>query len=314
MAGKVTISIELELGWGKHDIPSYECFSERRSEESKYLDKLLNICDKAEIPITFDIVGHIFRKNCNNIIKKDFYSKNWWCEHNQASDNLDPLFHAPDLVQKIQNAEVNHEIATHTYSHIMMDEVEPSTISYELNQVREVHNEWDIDPPNSIVAPRHRNVEPEILRENDIKIIREPSQKQSSSNYVTSIWLLTRSHPVQDPETRDNLVRTYSTSYPSLSFSGGILPKGQTPTVEHFRYIPLAVRQYFHKKYLREGVENAIRKESHAHFWTHLWDMANKQQWDTIRSFLIWLGEKRRNREIKIDRMEDIANKVLNQK
>jgi len=310
MTAKVTISIELELGWGKHDIPSYKCFSKDRSEETKYLDKLLQICDKNEVPITFDIVGHLFEKDCEDI-EEELYPDNWWKEHDRSTDDLERLFHAPDLVQKIKDAEVDHEIATHTYSHIMMDEVDSETISYELELVRDIHKEWNIESPISIVAPRHRDINSKILLNNGIKIVREPSAKQSEPDHLISAWLLTRDHPVHDPEIKNDILRTYSTSYPSLTFSGGVLPKGQVPAQDHFKYLPLKIRQLIHERYLKTGVKTAIKRDSYVHFWTHLWDMANKQQWDTIESFIIWLGEKDNHEKVKIHRMKDISKEVL---
>jgi len=68
MGGKITLSVEIELGWGHHDKPDGNpALSEDREVETKALRRLLAVCDEHRIPITFDIVGHLLHESCDGI-------------------------------------------------------------------------------------------------------------------------------------------------------------------------------------------------------------------------------------------------------
>jgi len=308
MTGEVVISVELELGWGKHDRGSYDYLSRRREKETEYLKRLLDVCNRTGVPITFNVVGHLCHPMCEMTrVRKDVYPSGWWREHDQSNEDNGSLFHAPDLLRKIQRSEINHEFASHTYSHIMVDEVSAELISHEFDLVDRIFEQWNIDSPVSFVAPRHRQCSPALLNKHGIKVIRRPSPRQSKPGSITSLWVLTKSHPVHDKYHEDGLIKTYSTSYPSLTYSGGMLPKGQLAARNQFTYLPLSLRQKIHQHYLKNAVHKAINQNKQTHLWTHLWDMSNPHQWATIESFFEWLGEKRHEGAVEISRMKDLA-------
>mgnify|MGYP006288762517 CR=1 FL=1 len=59
MGGIVTVSIEIELGWGVHDIGAFERLSTDGGTERAVLSALLITLDRTRAPITFDAVGHL---------------------------------------------------------------------------------------------------------------------------------------------------------------------------------------------------------------------------------------------------------------
>jgi peptidoglycan/xylan/chitin deacetylase (PgdA/CDA1 family) len=309
MSGEITLSIELELGWGSHMSSTYDRYSAGRKEESKYLHKLLDLCDKYEIPITFNVVGALFANDDISETSVDSYPDGWWDEYRTADENVTKLFHAPDLVQAILDADVDHEIATHTLSHIMIDEVSNDCFEYELDTVQQIHSEWGIEQPSSFVAPRHRQFNPKTVSEHDISVVRVPDSDQSTPGISTSVWILRRKHPVKKPEVVDGLVNTYSSSYPSLTYSG-VLPKGQLEADTHFQYLPLKIRQRFQQRYLRDAVQRAKNQDSNAHLWTHLWDMSNNEQWQPIETFIPWLNEQAASDDVDILRMGELAERA----
>lgn len=306
MAGKITLSIELELGWGTHMLSSYDRFSIRRKKESIYLQKLLDICDQYDIPITFNVVGKLLSDNNVNTYETSLYPEGWWDEYKTADKKLKKLFYAPDLIQNILDTNVDHEFATHTLSHIMIDEVSRECFEYEIRQIKEIHKRWGIEQPTSFVAPRHRQFDPSVLTAHDLQIVRIPDPSQPSPNLFTSSWMLLRDHPVRKPKIKNGVIRTYSTSYPSLTYSG-VLPKGQLDPDPQFQLLPLKLRQQIQLRYLKNAVKQAKEQNSHAHLWTHLWDMANEAQWQPIETFIKWLSKQVGSHEIRIQRMKDIV-------
>jgi hypothetical protein len=310
MSAKVTLSIELELGWGSHINSSYERYSYRRKKESTYLRKLIQLCDKENIPITFNVVGKLLSDTSSQKYKKEYYPNGWWEDYEAADDDLMQLFYAPELIQTIIESDVDHEFATHTLSHIMIDEVSSECLEYELKQVADIYNEWGINQPTSFVAPRHRQFDPNVLINNNLRTVRVPDHNQSSPNVGISAWMLYRTHPVRDPEIEDGILKTYSSSYPSLTYSG-VLPKGQLEPDTQFQYLPLRLRQRLQDRYLKNAVKRARKQDSHAHLWTHLWDMANEEQWTPIENFIKWLGEESTTDAVDILRMQDLNKKSM---
>jgi hypothetical protein len=306
MSGKITLSIEIELGWGSHMTSTYNRYSARREKETRYLHKLLDICDKNKIPITFNVVGKLLSEDDRGQ-NLDFYPDGWWDDYRTANNDLKKLFFAPDLIKKILDADVDHEIATHTFSHIMIDEVPDQCLAYELETVQEIYQEWGIQQPRSFVSPRHRQFNSKILTDHDISVVRVPDPDQSSPNIGISAWMLFRNHPVKEPKIENNIIKTYSSSYPSLTYSG-VLPKGQLEADTHFQYLPVKLRQRLQSRYLKNSVLRAENKDSHTHLWTHLWDMSNEEQWEPIEKFIIWLSDQNTATDIDILRMQDLSS------
>lgn len=130
MAGVVTLSVEVELAWGQHDKGS-EAFesvlSEGRTSETAALRRLLSTCDDLDIPISFDVVGHLFHDSCSGIHQSPHDSG--WFDADPGTDlDTDPLFYAPDLIRSIDDATTDHGICTHTYSHALCDEISTATL------------------------------------------------------------------------------------------------------------------------------------------------------------------------------------------
>jgi hypothetical protein len=59
MTGTITLSLEIELGWGLAQFNKLDTLSDDRRQETDHLRRLLTLCDELSVPITFDIVGHL---------------------------------------------------------------------------------------------------------------------------------------------------------------------------------------------------------------------------------------------------------------
>ena len=98
------------------------------------IPKILDLCDKYNIPITWATVGHLFLEKCkrenglphSNIKRLPYFeNKYWkfdngdWFQNDPCSNWKDaPEWYAPDLIKDILSRKVNHEIGCHTFSHI----------------------------------------------------------------------------------------------------------------------------------------------------------------------------------------------------
>lgn len=304
--GALTLSLEVELGWGFHDIDTgSQYISDRRERETEMLQRLLTHCEKTEIPISFDIVGHLFLPECTRIHGQGY--PNGWFEADPGTNvESDPLFYAPDLVEMIAGSELDHEICTHTFSHVLCDEISEEVLQSELNKVVDVHQKVGYEPPTSFVPPRHRPVPNKILAEQGIETVRmaastETSPKNSVQQYISS-FLPTA--PIVPPQLRDGVIETYCSPSPSLTTP--TLPTGQATPHPAYKIVPRRVRRRIHERNLLRSLEQVANEESYIHHWTHLYNMANEQQWEPIESFLTAASELRDSGALHICTMDQL--------
>lgn len=307
----VTISIEIELGWGKHYLENsnkYQYLSKKRKLETSILQSFLEVCDDLNIPITFNIVGHLFLDACGGEHSGDYYPS-WFSEDPGTNVTSDPLFYAPDLIDEIKTSDMNHEIATHTFSHILFDEVDEAVVNQEFSKVIRRHKDAGLQEPSSLVTPQHKEPPYDVLRQHGIRTLRTPDQSVDRGNWpIQSINVLRRPHVIRDLEQRKGILQSYCTPWPSLTSAA--LPKGQSQTNPPFSWLPLQLRQRIHKRKLRQALQGVIEDESHLHLWTHLFNMANEPQWSVIEEFLQLLEAKVAEEEIEVQNMKDLHQYV----
>lgn len=305
MTGTVTLSMEIELGWGTHDRAEYTYFSPDASAESETLTKLLDCCDRYEIPISFDVVGHLLHDSCSGEHPGP-HPDSWWTEDPGTDHERDPLFYAPQLIERIQQADVDHEICTHTYSHILTETVSEEIVVDEIQKASEVHETFGLQTPQSIVFPRHQTPSLEVLEGTDIEIIRRPMENYHSPSGLVRkfFWALRRTHPVTAVDDSGDVFETFCTPHPSLST--GLLPVGQESEHPLLRLIPTVARQKVHERYLRSAVENAATTGEYVHLWSHLFNIANDVQWNPIQSGLQHIAERRDSGEITVQTMAEL--------
>ena len=311
--GTVTISLDLELVWGMMDDleAAYDFVSENRTEETAYLGRLLDCCDRFDIPLTFATVGHLFLDACDGT-HADLFPTDGIRADPGTDRETDPELYAPDLIRSIREAKTDHEIATHTFSHVVCDSVPAHVVEGELKAVADIYDANGLEPPRSLVAPRNRLPDPGVLRQTGIDIVRASSPvpaKTELGKYATRLrgWG-SRSLPVFEPTVADGLVRTYSTPYPSLTAVH--LPNGQARPLAPFQAIPRSARQRYHEAYLHRALETASETGADLHLWSHLFNLSNGTQWPPIRSFLRALAEYRDRDAIRIETMAERARTV----
>jgi peptidoglycan/xylan/chitin deacetylase (PgdA/CDA1 family) len=294
MDGGITISMEIELGWGVHDLPRSSHLSEDGTAERAHLERLLDHCDDLDIPITFDIVGHLLETHCNG--RHDGLHREGWFDNDPGTDAAtDPLFYAPEVGPTIEARPTDHELCSHTYSHVPCAEATPETVAWELETTQTQLELLTGDRPKSFVPPRHSRPPADQLREADIEIMRMSVDTSNRGRMSRLRELIVGPQPLFEPAVVDGIVETYCTSYPSLTSPA--LPAGQRPAPAIFQTVPTRTRQYLQRRYLRQTVDAALATDGHCHLWCHLYDLSNPVQWPVIESFLSELATRRNRGE-----------------
>jgi hypothetical protein len=303
MSGSAIFSVEIELGWGYHDLQranKYTALSENREAETEALERLLALCDRLEIPITFDVVGHLFLEECSGVHHGE-YPAGWFDSDPGTDLRSDPLFYAPDLIEMIEAAEMDHEICTHTFSHALGEEFSPAQLDADLTEAQRLHRSRFGEPAESIVPPRHQQIDSEILKQNGIRVVRQTRGQIPKTKPELLRWYFSRNHPVLEPVTKDGLVTTYTSV--TQSMTEPYVAQGQRTVHPVLRSIPFRVRKYAHRLYVEDALDRAVAEGRHAHFWTHLHDMANEAQLNIVDQLLILVSEYKETQRLRTVQM-----------
>ena len=276
--------------------------------ETEALHCLLDLADRLDLPITFDIIGHLIHDSCSGSHPGP-HPELWWNEDPGTYNDSDPLFYAPDLIREIRNRETDHEFATHTYSHLLADEATAEELDDELATVNELHADVGLPAPTSIVMPRHQQPDYSILVNHGIETIRRPMEDygSSESNPVSTFWwLLTRDHPASTLKRQKGILETTVTPHPSLTATS--LPAGQSRPHSVFAAVPKYVRKRLHNQYLLDAVDIAKEENRHIHLWSHLYNFANDLQWNTMKPGLNHIGNLQSNNKIDVVPMRNLLD------
>ena len=305
MSATVTFSIEVELGWGVIQYDNLDVLSQGRKAETEALKRLLDLCDELRIPITFNVVGHLLRDSPLATYDGG-HEDGWFDDIPKTSSKNAPEFYAPGLVKRIQESSVNHEICTHTFTHVECANVTNETLRWEFDRVLEAHEDFGLDRPVSLVPPRHSPPPRDLLKEYGIEIVRSsrkrhPESQEASNRVQLAREILIGDQPIKQPRMVDDVIETYCASFPSLT--APFLQSGQKKPHPVFRTLPITARRRLHRRNLNQSLTAAIKRDSNVHIWTHLWETANEIQWPLIKAFLQRVTEARTTDQIHIKNM-----------
>jgi len=301
MTGTISLSIELELGWGtslvetKRDLKKFSDLE--RSRETETLERLLRACDENDVPIGFDVVGHLFLETCDG--HESPHHPGWFNMDPETGVREDALFYAPDLIEMIRNAEIDHEMGTHTFSHVPCDDVSHETLEWEIRAAGDLHDRHGFGRPTFLVPPRHRCPPAEVLRENGIRTLRfpTPDYRGPDSTARKFVWHFTKEPLNKGPTYEDGL--TVIPCQPGASLAAFYLQKGDADPHPAFRAIPRRIRQRAHRRYLGRAVEIA-EAGGDVHLWSHLYDISNDAQWPLVHEFIHQVGDATRNSDVDV--------------
>src|SRR5215470_3224425 len=141
----VTLSADFELSWAFRHHATTEVLAKARQEREN-TPALLQLLDEYAFPITFATVGHLVLEHCTRDSRglahpdmpRPVHNHLWagdWYLHDPCTDyRRDPLWYAPDLLERILARPVRHEAGTHSFSHIdfSADGTDPRLVSREL--------------------------------------------------------------------------------------------------------------------------------------------------------------------------------------
>jgi len=285
--GGLIISADFEMAWAWRYSKTGSDHLKKGQIERENFPKIITVLEKYNIPITFATVGHLFLEQCRKgdhdwMKRISHFDDHWkfvqgdWYDHDPYSNYKEaPEWYAPDLIQMIINSNVNHEIGTHTFSHIDFSykNCPPGVAEDEIKASKEAAKPYGINL-ESIIFPGGTWGNIEILKKHGIQIYRKNVEHDLAYPYRDKHGLLV-TNSSGDLEYNPD----YGWSY-----------------------------QYFVKR-LKKYIDKAIKTNTVAHLWFHP-SLKSSILENVFPPFLQYAGEMRDKGLLWIGTMRSIAEYI----
>lgn len=151
MKGVFTVSIDYEYAWGVADKNLQEADLARIRKETVITRRLLSLFEKYNIPATWAIVGGLLEKGAHG-------------------EDL-AWFDGEHLADAVADSPVGHEIASHSFGHILFDSVDRETAKRDVDKARAMHIGRQF-PFATFIFPRNKTGHFDVLKEAGITVFR----------------------------------------------------------------------------------------------------------------------------------------------
>ncbi|MDB9253343.1 polysaccharide deacetylase family protein [Halorubrum ezzemoulense] len=172
-SGALVISLDTELVWGMYNTGPIS--PERYAGTRDVVHKLLDLFDKYQIPVTWALVTHLL-SDCGSepedrshlqYTKQDSRKMDLPCQQELSPD----LWHEPEVLNWIKNTEVDHDIGSHTHTHLVFNEATREDARSDVERSVAVAERYGIDL-KSFVFPRNRIDHRGVLKDAGFEVYR----------------------------------------------------------------------------------------------------------------------------------------------
>lgn len=171
-----TLSLDTEIAWGTFDTPQFRSFAPHFDGYRPLIERLVALLDEAACPATWAFVGHLFLDACRReggtthpeVLRPGYaWYPHDWHDHDPGTDlATDPWWYGPDVLARVMASPVGHEIGSHTFSHIVVDDpaCTADIVRSQLAACCALHAQHGLTL-QSLVFPRNRIAHLEVLSE-----------------------------------------------------------------------------------------------------------------------------------------------------
>jgi len=300
--GSVVISIDAELGWGFHDRDSPP--TDRLANARSGWRMLVDLCDAYEVPATWAVVGHLFLRDCDGR-HEDLPSLEGWFRSERGPNRLPRSLRFGDgLVEYLLNADTDHDIGSHTFSHVEFG-VPAVTDSIARAEVREsiaCARERGCSP-TSFVFPRNNIGHTHVLESCGMRAYRGPCPTGYADRGVTTKLATAIGNrdvpPLVVPRIGDHGLVVVPTSMYLFAFEGRV-----RDIVKRLVGDPI-VRQ------AKRGIDAATKSDGVFHIWLHPNNIVGETERRRVRSILRYIEHRRFDTSLTVETMASLAAKTL---
>lgn len=187
--GVLVVSHEIELAWGVYRTRAENRLSKDGNRERQALKRLLLIYRDYNMSVTWAIVGHLFldRHSGDHPIS---YTPNWLEDDPRTCLKDAPLWYGRDIVKEILSNPQNHEIASHSFSHVAFNRCSREVAEFEIGRCQEIAKELGIEL-KSFIFPYNAPGHLDLLPKYGFKTFRAEQllfERKSDNNMIQMIY------------------------------------------------------------------------------------------------------------------------------
>jgi peptidoglycan/xylan/chitin deacetylase (PgdA/CDA1 family) len=316
--GILVLSLDVELAWGLFYRAKFKRYQELYDQERPLFRRLLPLLEESQWPVTFAFVGHLLLANCRRVqgqahpevLAPDYswYPHPW--HHADPCSNYEnaPWWYAPDLAEQVVFSKVEHELASHTFSHIICDDpaCTGEIFTNQLQVCQEVTRAYGREL-KTLIFPENRIAhlaELESLgfisfRGREAKWYSDlPGEKTQRAVVGLERWLSLPPKvygPADLKVPGHRLVNLAASMRLYSTWGGG-------------RFIPMSHR----RQQLLAGLRRARREQKMFHLWCHPHDLATDSRiMDLLEDFIEAVGLEQQKGNVLCQTMAQVAEMVL---
>ncbi|MBC7815161.1 MAG: polysaccharide deacetylase family protein [Burkholderiales bacterium] len=310
MSGIFILSLDTEIAWGTYSPAALKARSHAFDTYRETLPRLVKLLDDYDIPATWAVVSHLFLEPGQNTdVLRPHYS--WWPAPDdiRAPNPAHPdWYHAPDMIRVIRAAKTQHEIGTHTFSHVIAGDpaVTPEIWHSQMRATAELHAAQGL-PLRSIVYPQNRIAYLDTLSQYGIIAYRgiEQNWYAGTNGVMGRLYHLVDAAAANPPPTYDldslregELVNLPASQF-LMTYDG---PRTLIPTASRIRQAQL-------------GLDRAVKQGRLYHLWFHPFNLGQGtpgRMFAALEAILEDVSHRRERGDIRIMTMEQAATWILN--
>ncbi|AFZ74104.1 polysaccharide deacetylase family protein [Natronobacterium gregoryi] len=293
--GSVVLSLDAELGWGFHDLERLP--SDRVESGRSGWTTMLELCAEYDVPATWAVVGHLMLDACDGVHEGHPTPEGWFARERDEWADREEFRFAPDLVGGVLEADVDHELASHSFSHVLFGrpETDSELATAEIRRSLEIADEWG-QSIDSFVYPRNDIGHREILAENGITAYRGRSPTYDGVRGFVDSTVRSRSMLVEPEIDEHGLV-----DVPASLFLFGF--EGPARTVaESIWEDPMVVQA-------QRGIDQAARSDGLFHMWLHPNNLTHERDDRRMRAILAYLDRRRAETDLTVETIGGVAHR-----
>lgn len=325
--GTIVFSIDAEI------VGSGELLPEKPEREvhrrrQMWLE-LLNLFEQYDIPVTWAVVGRLFgHRNSPSLSVSDLTDEAR--EHLEDPElyisrhrSLNESYAAPDLIDAIDQSPVDHEIGSHSFSHLRFTDLRPEAARQDFEACHTAADSADISL-SSFVFPRNAVNHVDVIRDCGFTAYRGRPHRTPGGETVSQ---LQKSLPglgyIPDGLKRtagqliDNLatVQEYALADepPALITPTKISGIISVPASTFLFRLPEWQRRFLHRLRIRptvrrakQGIDAAIKRDGVFHAWFHPHDLHGKNDLESIRCILDYIRTRRKAGDVVVKTMSSV--------
>jgi peptidoglycan/xylan/chitin deacetylase (PgdA/CDA1 family) len=302
--GTVVLSVDAELGWGFHDYetPPRDRLAAARSGWRTLLDLL----DRYELPATWAVVGHLLLADCDGR-HDDHPAPADWFAHERGSDRMPRRYRFADgLVTAIQEASVDHDVGSHTFSHVEFGAPETTRELARAEVAASIESARERDlPVRSFVFPRNNVGHLDALAAYGVRCYRGPRAFDPSGNLLYRARVkLGGGIETDGPTLETPHVDSFGLVNvpPSLYLFG--LDGAARKLLEPFVGDPI-VRQ------AKRGIDAAATGDGVFHLWLHPNNVTGRRDERRLRRVFEHVARRRADSPLRVETMAAVAERTL---